>query len=81
MIKYQILSMRFDQVSDHKHDILAAIMFTKSGPLLFFSSMISEVPVRKTSKQTLSQVEKETAQKLKLVSIAHLPASPSQSKS
>ena len=53
--------MRFDQVSDHKHDILAAIMFTKSGPLLFFSSMISEVPVRKTSKQTLSQVEKETA--------------------
>ena len=66
--------MRFDQIIDHKHDIYlngklsnkllsqtanknTKFMFAKTGRF-FFVSMISEVTVRKNSKQTCLWLEK-----------------------
>ena len=62
MIKYQLPHTRFDQISYHKHDIyLYGKLYTMFA---FFLSMVSEVIVRKNSKQTFPQVGKVTVQKL-----------------
>ena len=65
MIKYQLPHKRFDQISDHKHDIYLYVellaqtpnkkskfMFKKTRRLLFFS-IVWEVTAWKNSKQTL----------------------------
>ena len=82
MVKHQLPHTRFDQISDHKHDIYlhgklstelllqAANKNTKfmfmKTGQLLFLSMVLKVTVRKNSKQTLPLVEKVTMQKLVL---------------
>ena len=69
MIKHQLLYTRFDQISDHKHDIYLygnlSTKFLLKAPKkntkfmfsktgqLLFLSMVSEVNAWKNSKQTL----------------------------
>ena len=74
--KYQLLHTRFDQISDHKHDIylyvklstkltsaISRVHVYKNWTVAFFLSMVLEVTVGKNSKQTLPQVEKVTVYK------------------